>query len=62
MREDLSVGVSHQSVLKRKPVPHLDSGVGAGSPKENASKQKARASVLIQIGTERALGAMRRFA
>jgi hypothetical protein len=64
MREDLSVWRS--SALRIRaffPALQLDSGVGPGSPKpkENPLKQKARASVLIQIGTEKALGAMRRF-
>jgi hypothetical protein len=36
------------SVFKRKPAPHLDSGVDTGSREENASKQESRASVLIQ--------------
>jgi hypothetical protein len=35
------------SVFKRKPAPHLDSGVGTGSREENASEHQTRASVPI---------------
>jgi hypothetical protein len=35
-----------KSVFKRKPAPHLDSGVGTGSRKENASNIKACYPVL----------------
>src|ERR1700759_1020963 len=40
-----------ESVFERKPAPHLDSGVGAGSREENASKDESGRSFAPRVYT-----------